>query len=62
MSLTDLERELLDFAGPWFKYAGAREQEIKDCFGMSAANSSEPGLYQNCFSRYMTPLTERDPA
>lgn len=38
MSLTDLERELLDFAGLWFKYAGAQEQEIRDRFDLSATN------------------------
>lgn len=35
MPLTDLERELLDFAGQWFKYAGAQEQQIRDRFDMS---------------------------
>jgi hypothetical protein len=30
MPLTDLERHLLDFAGTWWKYAGAiMEQEIQ---------------------------------
>lgn len=36
MSLTDLERELLDFAGLWFKYAGAQEQAMRDELGRSA--------------------------
>jgi hypothetical protein len=36
MPLTDLEHELLDFAGLWFKYAGAQEQQIRDRFDMSA--------------------------
>jgi hypothetical protein len=38
MPLTDLERELLDFAGTWWKYAGAQDQEIRDRFGLSATN------------------------
>ena len=38
MPLTDLEREMLDFAGLWFKYAGAQEQEIRDRFDLSATN------------------------
>lgn len=38
MSLTDLERELLDFAGLWWRYAGAQEQEIRDHFDLSATS------------------------
>ena len=35
-TLTDLERELLDFAGTWWHYAGAQEQAIRDRFDCSA--------------------------
>lgn len=35
MPLTDLERDLLDFAGLWWRYAGAQEQEIRDRFDLS---------------------------
>ena len=38
MALTDLERDLLDFAGLWFKYAGAQEQQIRDRFYLSATS------------------------
>jgi Protein of unknown function (DUF3263) len=30
------EREILAFEGQWWKYAGAKEQAIRDRFGMSA--------------------------
>lgn len=36
MPLTDLERELLDFAGQWWRYAGAQEQAIRDRFDLSS--------------------------
>lgn len=35
--LTDRDREVLDFAGTTWRYAGAREQAIRDRFGCSAA-------------------------
>lgn len=38
MPLTALERELLDFAGLWWRYAGAQEQAIRDRFDLSATN------------------------
>lgn len=38
MPLTDLKHELLDFAGLWWRYAGAQEQAIRDRFGLSATN------------------------
>jgi hypothetical protein len=34
--LTDREREILSFERQWWKYAGAKEQAIKDLFDMSA--------------------------
>src|SRR5690242_1744133 len=34
--LTDREREILAFERQWWKYAGAKEQAIKDLFDMSA--------------------------
>jgi hypothetical protein len=36
MSLTDLERDILDFAGTTWLYAGAREAAIRERFGLSA--------------------------
>ena len=38
MPLTDLERDLLDFAGLWWKYAGTQVQEIRDRFDLSATS------------------------
>jgi len=34
--LTDREREVLAFERQWWKYAGAKEQAVRDLFGMSA--------------------------
>jgi hypothetical protein len=34
--LTHREREILAFERQWWKYAGAKEQAIRDHFGMSA--------------------------
>lgn len=34
--LTDEETAILDFERAWFKYAGAKEQEIRDRFGWSS--------------------------
>jgi hypothetical protein len=34
--LTDREREILAFERQWWKYAGAKEQAVKDLFDMSA--------------------------
>jgi len=34
--LSDKEREILAFERQWWKYAGAKEQAIKDLFDMSA--------------------------
>jgi hypothetical protein len=34
--LTDREREILAFERQWWKYAGAKEQAIRDLFDMSA--------------------------
>jgi len=39
--LTDREREILAFERQWFRYAGAKEQAVKDLFDMSAT-----GYYQ----------------
>lgn len=36
MPLTDLERELLDFAGLYFRYAGAQEPESRHRFDRSS--------------------------
>jgi hypothetical protein len=34
--LTDRDREILAFERHWWKYAGAKEQAVRDLFGMSA--------------------------
>jgi len=34
--LTERQQALLDFAGRWYRYAGAQEQAILDEFGLSA--------------------------
>lgn len=34
--LTDREREILTFEKAWWRYAGAKEQAIRDAFGMTA--------------------------
>jgi hypothetical protein len=34
--LTDCEKAILDFEGTWWKYAGAKEQEIRERFEISA--------------------------
>ena len=35
-SLSDRDREILEFERQWWKYAGAKEQAIRDLFDMSA--------------------------
>ena len=35
-SLSEREREILAFERQWWKYAGAKEQAVKDLFDMSA--------------------------
>jgi Protein of unknown function (DUF3263) len=35
-SLSDRDRDILEFERQWWKYAGAKEQAIRDKFGMSA--------------------------
>ncbi|MCZ7435066.1 DUF3263 domain-containing protein [Micromonospora sp. WMMC241] len=34
--LTERERRILDFESQWWKHAGAKEQAIRDTFGLSA--------------------------
>lgn len=34
--LTERERQIIDFERQWWKYAGAKEQAIKDLFDLSA--------------------------
>ncbi|MGW5671867.1 DUF3263 domain-containing protein, partial [Micromonospora sp. NPDC003776] len=34
--LTERERRILDFERQWWKHAGAKEQAIRDTFGLSA--------------------------
>ena len=35
-ALSDRERAILAFERQWWKYAGAKEQAVRDLFGMSA--------------------------
>lgn len=34
--LTDLEREILTFEAGWWKHQGAKEQAVRDLFGLSS--------------------------
>jgi hypothetical protein len=34
--LTDLQRGILDFERPWWKYAGAKETAVRERFDMTA--------------------------
>lgn len=34
-SLSDRDREILDFEHQWWKYAGSKEQAVKDLFDLS---------------------------
>lgn len=35
MTLTDLDRAVLDFEGQWWSKRGSKEQAIRDLFGVS---------------------------
>ena len=35
-ALSDRDREILEFERHWWKYAGAKEQAIRELFGLSA--------------------------
>jgi len=35
-SLSDRDKEILEFERQWWKYSGAKEQAIRELFGMSA--------------------------
>lgn len=35
-ALTDQQAKMLEFERQWWKYAGAKEQAIRDLFGLSA--------------------------
>ncbi|MGI8647198.1 MAG: DUF3263 domain-containing protein [Acidimicrobiales bacterium] len=37
-SLSEQERQIIEFERQWWRYAGAKEQAIKDLFGMTATN------------------------
>jgi hypothetical protein len=39
--LTDRERELLDFERTWWRYQGAREDEIRRRFAMTATRHAQ---------------------
>ena len=51
MTLTDLDRAVLDFEGQWWSRHGAKEQAIRDRFGVSLARHLQmqtphpPGLW-----------------
>ncbi|MGH3428219.1 MAG: DUF3263 domain-containing protein, partial [Mycobacteriales bacterium] len=34
--LSELDTKIIDFERQWWRYAGAKEQAIKDLFGLSA--------------------------
>lgn len=36
MQLTDDDKAVLEFEGRWWKYPGAKEQEVRERFGISA--------------------------
>jgi hypothetical protein len=36
--LSDTDHQILNFERQWWKYAGAKEQAIRDLFGMSATS------------------------
>ena len=36
ISLSDRDKEILEFERQWWKYSGAKEQAIRELFGMSA--------------------------
>lgn len=38
MALSDRDREMLDFAGRWYRYPGAQEQAMRDELGLSATS------------------------
>lgn len=59
--LTDTERDVLDFAGLTWKYAGAREQAIRDRFGWSVARYSQVllGLLDRPAALAYAPMTVR---
>ncbi len=37
-SLSEQERQIVEFERQWWRYAGAKEQAIKDLFGMTATS------------------------
>ena len=39
--LTDRDRQMLDFEGQWWKYAGLKEQAIREKFDMSATRYAQ---------------------
>ena len=51
-SLTELETKILDFEGPWWKFAGAKESALKELFDMTP-----PAYYQ-----LLNNLIDRDDA
>lgn len=59
--LTDRDREVLDFAGLTWRYAGAREQAIRDRFGWSVARFSQVllGLLDRPAAVAYAPMTVR---
>ena len=39
--LTDRDRQMLEFEGQWWKYAGLKEQAIRDLFDMSVTRYTQ---------------------
>jgi hypothetical protein len=55
--LTDREEQILAFEAKWWKHAGAKEQAIRDAFGLSSTR-----YYQLLNALLENPLAlERDP-
>jgi Protein of unknown function (DUF3263) len=56
-SLTEREQEILAFEARWWKHAGAKEQAIRDAFGLSSTR-----YYQLLNALLDNPVAlERDP-
>lgn len=59
--LDDRARETLDFEGSWWKYAGAKETEIRERFGESATRYYQrlAALIDNPAATAYDPMTVR---
>src|SRR5665647_1795154 len=43
--LSDRDREIIAFERQWWKYAGAKEQAIRELFDMSATRCGKEGMW-----------------